>query len=64
MSIPEAARLSGYAPFTLRMFCRQGEFPATKPRGDRHGWEIDAEAFRAWLKLRRIERSNQHFIEQ
>ena len=59
MKISEAAKRSEYAPFTLRMFCRTGEILASKPRGNRGGWDINESSFDEWLRRRRIERSNE-----
>ncbi len=53
MTTAEAAKVSGYAEWTIQKFAKAGEFPACKPRGNRGGWDIDETAFRLWYKNRR-----------
>jgi hypothetical protein len=43
MNLEEAAKISGFAHKTLRDKARAGEFFATKPKGNRGGWEITNE---------------------
>lgn len=58
MSVEEAADLTGYAPFTLRMFCRMGLFTAEKPRGNRGGWMILRPSLEKWWAAKRRASTN------
>lgn len=58
MTAAEAAKISGYAVWTIQRFASLGCFPACKPRGKRGGWDINETAFRLWYKNRRRETSN------
>lgn len=58
MNVHEASAISGFAPFTLKMFARKNEFAASKPRGNRGGWDICEESFSRWMKRRRINGAN------
>lgn len=59
MTVEEAAKATGYAPFTIRLFCRNGELIATKPLGNRHGWDINRGYLDKWMRERRAARSNE-----
>ena len=64
MSIQEASAISGYAVFTLQMFARNSEFAASKPRGNRGGWDICEQSFRGWLRRRKIKTANAAMQDQ
>lgn len=58
MTLQEASQESGFAVWTLQKFARQGEFGASKPRGNRGGWEVEPGSFRSFLNRRRIKTGN------
>lgn len=58
MTVAEAAKVSGYAEWTIQKFAKEGVFPACKPRGNRGGWDIDETAFRIWYRNKRKETRN------
>lgn len=58
MSVEEASEFTGYAPFTLRLFCRSGAFTAEKPRGNRGGWMILRPSLEKWWAAKRRATTN------
>lgn len=64
LSIEEAAEISGFAHYTLRKYCRENEFGASKPNGCTGGWEIDAASFGAFLSRRRLNGANDFMKNQ
>lgn len=58
MKVEDAAERSGFAIWTVRRMARQGLFMATKPRGNRGGWEIDDESFHDWMQGNQTARGN------
>lgn len=58
MTLEEASKKSGFAVWTLQKFARQGEFGASKPRGNRGGWNVEEASFNSFLKRRRIKTAN------
>ncbi len=58
MTVEEASKESGLAPFTIKVECRRGSFEADKPRERRGGWLIDEESFRCWLLRRKMRTGN------
>ena len=58
MSVEEAAKFTGYAPFSIRQFCREGVFTAEKPRGNKGGWRILRPSLEKWWSDRRRATTN------
>lgn len=58
MTIQEAAKISGYTVWTLQKFARNNQFAASKPRGNRGGWEIEEVSFLSFLKRRKLAGAN------
>lgn len=58
MTLEQASRISGFAVKTLRDKARRSEFFATKPRGNRGGWEVTETELERFLKRNRIKRGN------
>lgn len=53
MTTNEAAAKSGFSAFTIKQACNHGEMLATKPRGDRGGWDISEAALQLWIATKR-----------
>lgn len=58
MTVEEAARLTGYAPYTVRVLCRMGAFSAEKPRGNKGGWMILRPSLEKWWAAKRRASTN------
>ena len=62
ISVEEASTLTGYAPFTIRLFCRMGAFTAEKPRGNKGGWLILRPSLEKWWADRRRSTTNRRAV--
>jgi hypothetical protein len=62
MSTLEASQLSGMSAWSISQAAKRGEFAATKPSGDKGGWDIHEESFRQWITRRRIKGGNRAFV--
>ena len=58
ISVGEAAKFTGYAPFTVRQLCRSGAFTAEKPMGNKGGWRILRPSLEKWWADRRRSSTN------
>lgn len=58
MNIQEASRISGFAVKTLRDKARRSEIVASKPRGNRGGWEFSERDLETFMRRNRIKRGN------
>lgn len=48
LTVAEAAKMTGYSQWHIRVLVRAGAFTAQKPRGDRGGWQILRPSFEGW----------------
>lgn len=58
MTLSAASAICGFAVKTLRNKAKNSEFIASKPRGNRGGWEISERELADWMKRNRIKRGN------
>lgn len=58
ISVEEAAKFTGYAPFSIRQFCREGAFTAEKPMGNKGGWRILRPSLEKWWSAKRLATTN------
>ncbi len=58
ISVTDAAQYTGYSEFTIREFCRNGDFTAEKPRGNRGGWSILKPSLDQWWMAKRRATTN------
>jgi hypothetical protein len=59
MTVFDAAIRSGLTPYTIRLLIRRGELVASKPLGNRHGWQISESQFKQWMAERQRKGSNE-----
>lgn len=58
MTVPEAAKATGYSEFMIRDFAKRGEFCASMPRGKRGGYDIIRPSFEQWWQAKRAAAAN------
>jgi hypothetical protein len=62
MTAKEASLISGLSVWSIQFAASKSEFAATKPAGNKGGWDINEESFRQWLTRRRIKGGNKAYV--